>query len=63
MFAMLFGQAVQCVVSNKRLKSFLAEEEVERIPTLHLSGEEGDILNYSVVISGVPSVLILRGQI
>ena len=28
-FAMIFGQAVQCVVSNKRLKSFLADDEIE----------------------------------
>lgn len=27
-FSMLFGQAIQCAVSNKRIKSFLAEDEI-----------------------------------
>lgn len=26
------GQAVQCIVSNRRIKEFLAEEELEKIP-------------------------------
>ncbi|KAH7704058.1 canalicular multispecific organic anion transporter 2 [Aphelenchoides avenae] len=31
-FAMIFSQAIQCSVSNKRLKAFLDEEEIETPP-------------------------------
>ena len=32
-FPMVGSQAVQCNVSNKRLKTFLAEEELKSLPT------------------------------
>ncbi|CAJ0609669.1 unnamed protein product [Cylicocyclus nassatus] len=39
-FAMIFSQAVQCRVSNKRLKSFFAEEEMDSDAVSNRSSEE-----------------------
>lgn len=32
-FAMIISQAIQCAVSNRRLKAFLADEEIEEMPS------------------------------
>lgn len=39
-FPMVASQAVQCNVSNKRLKTFLAEEEIQ--PQLDGTGDSGE---------------------
>jgi len=39
MFPMIGSQAVQCNVSNKRLKTFLAEDELEPLPSNNSFGD------------------------
>ncbi|VDD89505.1 unnamed protein product [Enterobius vermicularis] len=48
-FSMLFGQAIQCAVSNKRIKSFLAEDEIGKFV---IEGSEMDKLEGEVCVSG-----------